>query len=165
MGTTGDAITTYVVTKDDVVLNGAWKVELTDVTATIGVKAIGAYVANDQTLTVNVATGAGTHVIEVEGNNKFNADEYTPVALSADLKLAAATSVEVDANCKEVTYKGSNDKDIVVLATGADTTAYVMPGTVLTVEGAKTVNGADATAEGDFLTFTVGTDAISITNP
>ena len=165
VGTTGDAITTYVVTKDDVVLNGAWKVELTDVTATIGGKAIGAYVANDQTLTVNVATGAGTHVIEVEGNNKFNADEYTPVALSADLKLAAATSVEVDANCKEVTYKGSNDKDIVVLATGADTTAYVMPGTVLTVEGAKTVNGADATAEGDFLTFTVGTDAISITNP
>lgn len=165
VGTTGDAITTYVVTKDDVVLNGAWKVELTDVTATIGGKAIGAYVADGQTLTATVATGAGTHVIEVEGNNKFNAAEYTPAALSADLELAAATSVEVDANCKEVTYKGSNGKDIVVLATGADTTAYVMPGTVLTVEGAKTVNGADATAEGDFLTFTVGTDAISITNP
>lgn len=56
MGTTGDAITTYVVTKDDVVLNGAWKVELTDVTATISGKAIGAYVADGQTLTATVAT-------------------------------------------------------------------------------------------------------------
>ncbi len=54
VGTTGDAITTYVVTKDDVVLNGAWKVELTDVTATIGGKAIGAYVADGQTLTATV---------------------------------------------------------------------------------------------------------------
>ena len=165
VGTTGDAITTYVVTKDDVVLNGAWKVELTDVTATIGGKAIGAYVADGQTLTATVATGAGTSVIEVKGNNKFATTAFTTGTVSADLKLAAATSVVVDANCKEVTYKGSNGKDIVVLATGADTTAYVMPGTVLTVEGAKTVNGADATAEGDFLTFTVGTDAISITNP
>ena len=123
-------------------------------------------VANDQTLTVNVATGAGTHVIEVEGNNKFNADEYTPVALSADLELAAATSVKVGNGSGEVTYVGSNGKDIVVLAAAADTTAYVMPGTVLTVEDAGTITGADdVTAEGVFQTFTVGTVAIEIANP
>ena len=166
VGTTGDAITTYVVTKDDVVLNGAWKVELTDVTATISGKAIGAYVADGQTLTVNVATGAGTNVIEVKGNNKFNAAEYTPAALSADLKLAAATSVEVGNGSGAVTYVGSNGKDIVVLAAAANTTAYVMPGTVLTVEDAGTVAGADdVTAEGTFQTFTVGTAAIKIANP
>ena len=166
VGTTGDAITTYVVTKDDVVLNGAWKVELTDVTATISGKAIGAYVADGQTLTVNVATGAGTNVIEVKGNNKFNAAEYTPAALSADLKLAAATSVEVGNGSGAVTYVGSNGKDIVVLAAAADTTAYVMPGTVLTVEDAGTITGADdVTAEGTFQTFTVGTAAINIANP
>ena len=61
---------------------------------------------------------------------------------------------------------GSNGKDIVVLAAAADTTAYVMPGTVLTVEDAGTITGADdVTAEGTFQTFTVGTAAINIANP
>ncbi|GAA6523695.1 hypothetical protein K440107A6_35630 [Lawsonibacter asaccharolyticus] len=166
VGTTGDAITTYVVTKDDVVLNGAWKVELTDVTATISGKAIGAYVADGQTLTVNVATGAGTNVIEVKGNNKFATTAFTTGTVSADLELAAATSVKVGNNSGEVTYVGSNGKDIVVLAAAADTTAYVMPGTVLTVEDAGTITGADdVTAEGTFQTFTVGTAAINIANP
>ena len=166
VGTTGDAITTYVVTKDDVVLNGAWKVELTDVTATISGKAIGAYVADGQTLTVNVATGAGTNVIEVKGNNKFATTAFSTGTVSADLELAAATSVEVGDGSGAVTYVGSNGKDIEVLAAAADTTAYVMPGTVLTVENAGTITGADdVTAEGTFQTFTVGTAAINIANP
>lgn len=166
VGTTGDAITTYVVTKDDVVLNGAWKVELTDVTATISGKAIGAYVADGQTLTATVATGAGTSVIEVKGNNKFATTAFTTGTVSADLELAAATSVKVGNGSGEVTYEGSNGKDIEVLAANADTTAYVMPGTVLTVKNAGTITGADdVTAEGVFQTFTVGTVAIEIENP
>ena len=166
VGTTGDAITTYVVTKDDVVLNGAWKVELTDVTATISGKAIGAYVADGQTLTATVATGAGTSVIEVKGNNKFATTAFTTGTVSADLELAAATSVKVDNGSGEVTYEGSNGKDIEVLAANANTTAYVMPGTVLTVKNAGTITGAnDVTAEGVFQTFTVGTVAIEIKNP
>ncbi|GBF68305.1 hypothetical protein LAWASA_994 [Lawsonibacter asaccharolyticus] len=166
VGTTGDAITTYVVTKDDVVLNGAWKVELTDVTATISGKAIGAYVADGQTLTATVATGAGTSVIEVKGNNKFATTAFTTGTVSADLELAAATSVKVGNGSGEVTYEGSNGKDIEVLAANANTTAYVMPGTVLTVKNAGTITGADdVTAEGVFQTFTVGTVAIEIENP
>ena len=166
VGTTGDAITTYVVTKDDVVLNGAWKVELTDVTATISGKAIGAYVADGQTLTATVATGAGTSVIEVKGNNKFATTAFTTGTVSADLELAAATSVKVGNGSGEVTYEGSNGKDIEVLAANANTTAYVMPGTVLTVKNAGTITGADdVTAEGFFQTFTVGTVAIEIENP
>ena len=139
----GDNLEEYTVGNADVTLNGGYEVTLNGVTATVNSKAVtsGQIVANTSDNLVAAAVESGMSVIDTTGGAKFDDTVYSAAAVSADIELSAATKLNLTS--VTVSYVSQPSGKPVEIADSMDTEVYVVPGTVIVVEGSAPVTVTD----------------------
>ena len=139
----GDNLEEYTVGNADVTLNGGREVTLNGVTATVNSKAVtsGQIVANTSDNLVAAAVESGMSVIDTTGGAKFDDTVYSAAAVSADIELSAAAKLNLTS--VTVSYVSQPSGKPVEIADSMDTEVYVVPGTVIVVEGSAPVTVTD----------------------
>ena len=112
-------------------------------TATVNSKAVtsGQIVANTSDNLVAAAVESGMSVIDTTGGAKFDDTVYSAAAVSADIELSAAAKLNLTS--VTVSYVSQPSGKPVEIADSMDTEVYVVPGTVIVVEGSAPVTVTD----------------------
>ena len=168
----GDNLEEYTVGNADVILNGGREVTLNGVTATVNSKAVtsGQIVANTSDNLVAAAVESGMSVIDTTGGAKFDDAVYSAAAVSADIELSAAAKLNLTS--VTVSYVSQPSGKPIEIADDMDSEVYVVPGTVIEVEGSAPVTVTDAGSDpvevderddaANWVKLTVGTVELTI---
>ena len=147
-GDYGKEVSTYVVTKDDVTFATGFKVTLGNgVTAEVGDEPVSnttIVVTSGKTIDTLDVTEGTTIIKAPAGNAVFTANASDVVddsdAINGNMTLVAATKITMtDGKIANLTYKTADDRtDTIQGPKGSNKDIYVLPTTVITVNGATT---------------------------